>query len=110
MEKIMPIGTIINKNNNIFCIVGYGDIEVNDKTICGYKMVPYPIGYLDIQRVFFISCEEPFVVISEGYSDSLSQKYLELIQKIFLLSEKIDRKQLDTMIKEYKRVVSNGEL
>lgn len=105
MNNLMSIGTVIQLKDNMFCIVGYGDITVNGETLCGYKLVPYPIGYLDPERMFFISLNEECSVVKEGYKNENFFKAAETLKNIFSLSAKANGKQLEAIIRQYKNVV-----
>lgn len=86
-NRLLTIGTIVEKENYKFCVIGYGDIEEDEKIICGYYVVSYPLGYLDLERTFFIPKDTEMKVIAMGYRTEASDNYLELMEKAFLERE-----------------------
>ncbi len=105
MENILPIGSTISMSNTLFCIVGYADKEKNGKTVCGYTVVPYPLGYLNAEKVFFVPVDKVEKIISKGYENPSFEIYFQLVAKTFEYAEKISTSDLNNLIKKYQGIL-----
>lgn len=77
--KLLSLGTVIKINDCKACIIGYSTTERDSKTISGYILVPYPIGFTNIDKAVFIPFDTKFDVLAEGYSTEISNRMLNLI-------------------------------
>lgn len=77
--KLLSLGTVIKINDCKACIIGYSSTERESKTICGYILVSYPIGFTNIDKAIFIPFDAKFDILAEGYSTEVSNRMINLI-------------------------------
>lgn len=76
--KLLPLGTIIKVNEIKVCIIGYTSVQKEEASVVGYFVVPYPLGFVNIDKVLFIPAGMDFEIIAEGYDGAiLSTKEVE---------------------------------
>lgn len=68
-------------------VVGYTSAKSQKETVYGYYTVPYPIGYIDINKTFFIPMTAEFSIIAMGYKTKDSVKLLDLLGKYYEMSK-----------------------
>ena len=67
--KLLSLGTIIKVNEIKVCIIGYTSVEKEGTSVMGYLVVPYPLGFVNIDNVFFIPIHMDFEIVAEGYGE-----------------------------------------
>ena len=90
--KLLPIGTVIKVNNHKVCIIGYGSVDTEERSICGYFVVLYPVGFTGIEKVLFVPHYKDFEVVAEGYKTGISAKVLDTFGKGFEMIEKFPKR------------------
>lgn len=70
-EYLLPIGTIIEKNDQKLMIVGYQYIEISNSIEIAYCMVPYPLGFSDIKNIVVLKEIGDATVIYRGLEDNV---------------------------------------
>ncbi len=76
MSNLLPLGSIVKKQDRLFMLVGY---LPQDKKIHMYSAVPYPLGMLEKEVIYTID-ENEFEVEFKGYSDDLTEQALNGIE------------------------------
>ena len=104
--KLLPLGTIINVNDNKLCIIGYGSVEKEATSISGYLCVMYPLGFTNIDKVLFIPYNLDFEIIVEGYKTIPSEQVLDTLAKSLEMVEKVSYDELLKFNAAYKKVAS----
>lgn len=87
--KLLPLGSVITVKSRKISIIGYGSVDKDETSTSGYFVVPYPIGFTNIDKVFFIPHDTKFEVVSEGYKTEPSEQVLDMLAKGFEMAEKI---------------------
>lgn len=105
--RLLPLGTIIKVNEIKVCIIGYTSAEKDAAAVCGYFVVPYPLGFININKVFFIPQNMNFEIIAEGYKTKASEQILDTISKSFEMVEKLPYEELMKFQEAYKKIVSS---
>lgn len=82
MADLLPLGSIVSKNNIKYCILGYANIEKASKQILGYTVAPYPFGFLDKSLLGILDCEDVEEVIFVGYETEKSEAVCELYSNV----------------------------
>lgn len=107
--KLLPLGTIIKVNNHKVCIIGYGSDDTEEKSLCGYLVVLYPVGFTSIEKVFFVPHYTDFEVVVEGYKTGISAKVLDTFAKSFDMIEKIPDEELLKISVALKKIAAKRE-
>ena len=81
--EMLPLGSIINANGHDVCVIGYGSDEKDSVSVLGYLVVPYPLGFIEMDKVFFIPLNGKFELVAEGYHTEATTKLLETVSKSF---------------------------
>lgn len=77
--KLLPLGTVIEINNCKACVIGYTSVEKELTTICGYFVVPYPVGFVNIDKVVFVPRDSKINVLAQGYKTIPSERAIDAI-------------------------------
>lgn len=104
--KLLPLGSVIKINEIKTCVIGYSFVEKDNTTIGGYFVVSYPLGFINIDKVFFVPQNSVFETLSEGYKTISSEKILNVFAKSFALVKKVSYKDLVKFNNEYKKLIS----
>ncbi|WP_195451404.1 DUF4176 domain-containing protein [Anaeromassilibacillus sp. 1001302B_160321_C8] len=92
--KLLPLGSIIKVNNHKVCVIGYGSADKEEKSVCGYFVAVYPVGFTSIDKVLFLPHYADFEVVAEGYKTVPSEKILDTLAKSFEMVEKVPDEEL----------------
>lgn len=98
MEKILPIGSVLEFNNKQVIVLGYhlGD---NGKSLMGYYLTALlPMGFTELNDIIMIAANQKIKVISEGYMNSETELFLERKRKLFEKSLKINKNMLNDVM------------
>lgn len=87
--KLLPLGSVIKVKDRKVSIIGYGSDEKDETMTVGYFVVPYPIGFTSIEKVFFIPHNTEIELVAEGYKTEPSEQALNLLVKSFEAAKKI---------------------
>lgn len=80
MAKILPIGSIIKKENAKLMIIGHNaDKKTNEYS---YVVVPYPIGYVGKEKTFTVKVSDEVEVLHTGYNTDRGEKYITNLGKL----------------------------
>ena len=79
--KFLPLGTIIRVNAHKLCIVGYAAAEKETGSVYGYTVVSYPLGFTNIDKVFFIPQTPEPEILAGGYMTQGQERFLDLLAK-----------------------------
>lgn len=101
--ELLSIGTILEVNNRKLCIVGYTG---SDEGHFGYCTVPYPLGYLNLEKTFFIPLNLPVNVLAAGYETEDSRKMLTVMSNFMQLAQKVPAEQMPQVMARYKATVN----
>lgn len=102
--NLLPLGSVIKVNNHKVCIIGYGSADKEGKSVCGYFVALYPLGFTGIDKVLFVPHDTNFEVIAEGYKTVLSEKILDTLAKGFEIVEKVPDEELLKMDATLKKM------
>ena len=104
--KLLPLGSVIKVNNHKVCIIGYGSTDKEAKSVCGYFVALYPVGFTSIDKVLFVPHYTEFEVVAEGYKTTPSEKILDTLAKSFEMVEKVPDEQLLKIDAALKKMAS----
>ena len=68
----LPIGTVLELNQHRLLTIGYTSVPGKNKSVPGYWAVPYPIGFLQMEKLLFVPADAALTVIAPGYSNEVS--------------------------------------
>ena len=103
--RLLPLGTIMKVNEIKVCIIGYSSVETDETSVLGYFVVPYPLGFININKVFFIPQNKKCEILAEGYKMKSSEQILDMISKSFEIVEKLPYEELVKFNDTYKKMV-----
>ena len=87
--KLLPLGSVLRIKDKKVCIIGYTSVEEEATSIMGYVVVSYPLGFINIDKTFFIPLNLEYEILAEGYITKPYEKLLDTIGKGFeMLSTK----------------------
>ncbi|MFQ8920862.1 MAG: DUF4176 domain-containing protein [Clostridium paraputrificum] len=124
-EVIYPLGTVVNlkteylnqltNNNEIeeatFVITSRYVYTDDVKTYFQYGGIPYPVGDLGLNKVFYFTSDLIREVLTLGYTDDREEAYIYMMKKELLLdgdyisigyAPKEERKKLELKLREIK--------
>ena len=104
--NFLPLGSIIKVNGHKVCIIGYGAVDKDKTSVGGYFVVSYPLGFIGIDKTFFIPHNEEFEVLAEGYKTESSEKVLEVLAKSFQMVADVPTEEvmkISEALKELKK-------
>lgn len=101
--KLLPLGSVIKVNSHKVCIIGYGSIDKETASTSGYFVVTYPIGFTNIDKVFFIPHNANMEVVAEGYKTAPSEQVLDTLAKSFEMVEKVPYDELLKINEAFKK-------
>ena len=104
--KLLPLGSVIKVNNHKVCIIGYGSDDKETKSVCGYFVALYPVGFTSIDKVLFVPHYMDFEVVAEGYKTVPSEKILDTLAKGFEMVEKVPDEELLKIDAALKKMAS----
>ena len=102
--KLLPLGTIIKVNNHKTCIIGYASVEKELASIGGYFVVSYPLGFTNIDKVFFVPHNLEFDVLAEGYKTRPSEQVLDTLSKGLEMVEEVPVEDLLKFNQAYREI------
>lgn len=103
--KLLPIGSIVKIKEYKLCVIGYTSMTKEDKTQCGYYAVPYPIGYINVEKTLFIPLSVDAEVLAYGYQTEASEKAVGLLGIYFDAADTIGPNKISLVIDAYKKAV-----
>lgn len=80
---LLPLGTVIQIENNKVFIIGYSSAVRGGTESIGYFVVSYPLGFTSIEKVTFIPHNYKYCVVAEGYKTKSSEKLFDVLSKSF---------------------------
>lgn len=80
---LLPLGTVIQIDNNKAFIIGYSSVARGETESIGYFVASYPLGFTSIEKVAFIPHNYKYSVVAEGYKTESSEKLLQVLSKSF---------------------------
>lgn len=99
------MGSVINRNNISFMTVGFASIKKEKELVCGYYVVPYPVGFISIQKVFFLPVNAQYSVLAQGYVNDASAPILELLGQYFEKSKYLRPEDYPKILEKIKQTI-----
>lgn len=84
--RILPIGSVIKTDNMKLMVAGHFSKNENKKLQYYYVAVPYPVGYVGMEKVFTISVEAEVEVLHEGFQTEGGKNYTNKLESYAKLS------------------------
>lgn len=103
MKYDLPVGSIVELSGLRLCVVGYASKEDEKNSDKGYFVVPFPLGFLSLKEIKYISIKDIDNVVFKGYSTQNSEDYISCANKVADLAEKAD---VETVKEVAKTLVS----
>ena len=107
--ELLPIGTIIKKTEVKFCVIGYSGLKKEAKTQVGYFVVPYPVGYIDAEKAFYIPVTASVEVVSYGYQSKTSKELVKLLGIYYGAAQEIGEEKTAAIFKAYQKTAKAVE-
>ncbi len=62
-------------------VCGYNPYEREDGSVgFGYVLVPYPLGFVNVDSLSLVDVEQEYPVVHEGYCNEAAEQAVQLIQ------------------------------
>ena len=106
--KLLPIGTVAVHEERWFLIVGYGVSELHGQQESGYYAVPYPLGFLSMEKLLFLPDSSEIEVVQEGFLDEFSAGILELFESQIETAKK-EPEQYQRAVERIRRYLADKE-
>ena len=68
-------------NQILLMVLGYRVCETKAGSTIGYSVIPYPVGFLTMDKVMFVPMDQEMRVVSEGKLDPQSRMLLDSFEK-----------------------------
>ena len=68
-------------NQILLMVLGYRACETKVGSTIGYSIIPYPVGFLTMDKVMFVPMDQDMRVVSEGKLDAQSRMFLDSFEK-----------------------------
>ena len=81
MENILPIGSILEKEENKAVILGYQVFGKEDLKVL-YLCAPYPFGYICEDECFYVPADMEFDIINIGYESEQYHQFIDLLCEV----------------------------
>ena len=107
--KLLPLGTVLEVKTRKVSVIGFGSVDKESGSTAGYFVVPYPLGFVSAEKVFFIPHDEAFKVLSEGYKTDVSEQVLDLLARSFEAAEALSPEAIDHIQKAVKRAAAKAK-
>lgn len=115
MEKILPVGTVVNVEGLEAkqIIIGLLLENSNDGKVYDYLGAVYPIGYFPNENISFFDNDSILEVLHEGYHGPDHDEYVELLEIAYKRGkyENLDYEvTISTDLKQIQEKVETGEI
>lgn len=107
--KLWSLGTVLKVNRHKVCIIGYTSTGSELASVAGYLVVSYPLGFINIDKVFFVPAHAEYEILAEGYKTNVSERILETLQKGFEIIKSTPDEKLVKFNEEYKKIISQSK-
>lgn len=101
---LLPLGSVLKINDLKVCIIGYTSVEKENASVLGYFVVSYPLGFTNIDKVFFVPYALDCIVLKEGYKTMAYEKLLKTLTEGLKFAEKISYENLLKYSEIYKKI------
>lgn len=105
--ELLPLGTVIQVNNNKAFIIGYSSVEREQVITHGYFVASYPLGFTSVDKMVFIPHDFKFKVLAEGYKTRASEHVLKTLSKSLEMVKTVSYDDLAKFNQLYKESVSS---
>lgn len=105
--EFLPLGTIIKVNDYKLCVIGYTSAKKDSADVAGHLAVSYPLGFTNIDKVFFIPCHQKVEILAEGFSSNGSKKLLDTMAKAFTTLKDVPEEEIEKSREILKNALSS---
>ncbi len=96
--KLLPVGTVIEVNETKLMIMGYRMLQ-DEKFSFYYLVSIYPFGFTgDMKSLSLIPIDQDILIVSEGYSDSSTERYRKVKENLIDSLAGADPAELEKVI------------
>lgn len=75
------VGSVIDIKGGKFVVCGYRPFDDGGKVGMGYLLVPYPLGFMNLDSFSLVSSETDYPVVHEGFRNEDNEKYDRLLEQ-----------------------------
>lgn len=75
MERILPIGTVVEARGFQLILLGAVLMERDGKMVLAYHAVKYPRGFAGEESLGQLAASEITKILAEGYEDEIARRY-----------------------------------
>lgn len=75
------VGSVIDIKGGKFVVCGYRPFDNDGKVGMGYLLVPYPLGFVNLDSFSLVSSENDYPTIHEGFRSEDAESYDRLLEQ-----------------------------
>lgn len=75
------VGSILAIQDDKFMVCGYRPIEQDGMVGMGYLLLPYPLGFMDIESFSLVSADADYPVVHEGFRNVDAEGFDAMLEK-----------------------------
>ena len=80
-DEMHAIGSVIAIQENKFVVCGYNPYEREDGSVgFGYVLVPYPLGFVNVDSLSLVDVERAYPVVHEGYKNEAAEEADQVLE------------------------------
>lgn len=83
MERILPIGTVVEARGLQLILLGAILMEQDGKMAVAYHAVQYPRGFAGGESLGQLAASEVTKIVAEGYEDKIARRYNESLAGLY---------------------------
>lgn len=76
------VGSIIAIQDNKFMVCGYRPIEQDGAVGMGYLLLPYPLGFTNIESFSLVSADTDYPTVFEGFRNESAEQYDAALERV----------------------------
>ena len=75
------VGSVIDIKGGKFVVCGYRPYDMDGMVGMGYLLLPYPLGYRNLDSFSLVSADTDYPVVHEGYRNADAEAYDRLLEQ-----------------------------
>ncbi len=103
MNKLLPIGSIVEYESEKLAIIGYTEVHTDNGYVTGYLIVPYPLGFMDKESIKLLPYDKVSGVVSEGYKNDSCEKALNTMEELHEFISNNTKDDVEALLKMLRK-------
>ena len=97
---MLAVGSAVIIGSNTFIVCGYRPIEQDGHVDMGYLLVPYPLGYVNIDSLSLVTADNDYPVAHTGFRNNDAQAYDCLLEQVRDLGRNVTAEAVVAIVNE----------